>query len=211
MLKKIKERLVVMFLATDMTLISIAPGIQSVYASSKSENYIDSYYEYNQGISLSKNLTYEKDFIEEVFRVIETTPDNQLENMSEEQLINYFNTKTEKIEFRAEDSKNSITPYGWWENTKCGAAILAVVGGTVFAGAKLLKLKKYIKDLGGAKEAAYLVYLYFYYGELPKEGAKNLGKFVLNLAEMILGIDTIKSQCGDLISESKDRVEYILC
>lgn len=38
MLKKIKERLVVMFLAIAMTLISIAPGIQSVYASSESEN-----------------------------------------------------------------------------------------------------------------------------------------------------------------------------
>lgn len=211
MLKKIKERLVVIFLAIAITLISIALGIQSVYASSKSENSIDSYYEYNQGISLSKNLTYEKDFIEEVFRVIETTPDNQLENMSEEQLINYFNTKTEKIEFRAEDSKNSITPYGWWENTKCGAAIIAVLGGTFFAGTKLLNLKKYIKALGGAKEAAYLVYLYFYYGELPTEGAKNLGKFVLNLAEIILGIDLIKSQCGHLLSESKYSAEYVAC
>lgn len=57
-------------------------------------------------------MTYEKDFIEEIFRIIETTPDNQLENMSEEQLINYFNTKIEKIEFRAEESKNFITPYG---------------------------------------------------------------------------------------------------
>ena len=146
-------------------------------------------------------MTYEKDFIEEIFRIIETTPDNELENMSEEQLINYFNTKIEKIEFRAEESKNFITPYGWWENTKCGAAIVAVFGGTVFAGAKLLKLKKYIKALGGVKEAAYL---YFYYGQLPKEGAKNL-------AEMILGIDTIKSQCGGLLSESRDRIEYIAC
>lgn len=176
-----------------------------------SENLIDSYHENKRDINLSKNLTYEKDFIEEIFRIIETTPDNQLENMFEEQLINYFNTKTEKIEFRTEESKNFITPYGWWENTKCGAAIVAVVGGTVFAGAKLLKLKKYIKALGGVKEAAYLVYLYFYYGQLPKEGAKNLGKFVLNLAEMILGIDTIKSQCGGLLSESRDRVEYIAC
>ena len=158
-----------------------------------------------------KNLTYEQDFIEEIFKVIKTTPDDKLENMSEEQLINYFNTKTEKIEFRSEESEKSITPYGWWENTKCGAAILSVVGGTVFAGAKLLKLKKYIKALGGAKKAAYLVYLYFCYGELPKEGAKNLGKFVLNLAEMILEIDTIKSKCGDLISESKYRMEYVAC
>lgn len=176
-----------------------------------SDNLIYSYHENNLDISLSKDLTKEQDFIEEIFRVIETTPDNKLENMSEYQLINYFNTKTEKIEFRSEDSKNSITPYGWWENTKCGDAILAVVGGTVFAGAKLLKLKKYIKALGGAKEAAYLVCLYFYYGELPTEGAKNLGKFVLNLAEMILGIDTIKSQCGHLISESRYSAEYVAC
>ena len=47
MLKKIKERLVVMFLAIAMILMSIAQGKQSVYASSKSENSIDSYYEYN--------------------------------------------------------------------------------------------------------------------------------------------------------------------
>lgn len=176
-----------------------------------SDNLIYSYHENNQDISLSKDLTNEQDFIEEIFRVIETTPDNKLESMSEEQLINYFNTKTEKIEFRSEDSENSITPYGWWDNTKCGAAIITVVGGTFFAGTKLLNLKKYIKALGGAKEAAYLVYLYFYYGELPTEGAKNLGKFVLNLAEMILGIDLIKSQCGHLLSESKYSAEYIAC
>lgn len=165
----------------------------------------------NKANSISKNVKYEEEFIKEIFKIIENTPDNKLENNSEEQLIEYFNTKTDKIDFRVEDGKDSVIPYGWWENTKCGAAIIAVVGGTVFAGAKLLKLKKYIKALGGAKEAAYLVYLYFSYGELPKDGLQNLGKFVLNLAEMILGIDTIKSQCGHLLSENNCSIEYIAC
>ena len=176
-----------------------------------SENFTDSSYENNQLTSLARELSYEEDFIEEIFRVIETTPDNQLMNMSEGQLLNYFNTKTGKIDFRFEESNNSIMPYGWWENTKCGAAIVAVVSGTFFVGAKLLKLKKYIKALGGAKEAAYLVYLYFHYGELPKAEAQNLVKFVRDLAEMILGIDLIRSNCGGLFSNNRDGIEYIRC
>lgn len=39
-----------------------------------SDNLIYSYHENNQDISLSKDLTNEQDFIEEIFRVIETTP-----------------------------------------------------------------------------------------------------------------------------------------
>ena len=53
---------------------------------------------------------------------------------------------------------------------------------------------KYIKTLGGVKKAAKLVVLAYAAGD-AKKYARHIGGSFKNLCEIILGIDTIKSQC----------------
>ena len=65
---------------------------------------------------------------------------------------------------------------------------------TVIAAAKVAKVVKYIKTLGGVKKAAKLVVLAYAAGD-AKKYARHIGGSFKNLCEIILGIDTIKSQC----------------
>lgn len=166
------------------------------------------------GTFQASDKVLQENMMAEIFRLIETTPNHVLESLTEQELMEYFNANSDLLKFQSAisgqlHSPNNMGTYGWWENTKCGAAIVLAVGGTVFVGAKLLKFKKYIKALGGAKEAAYLVYLYFHYGKVPEHLGSSVGGFVINLAEMILGIDTIKEQCGHLIhSHPLERYVY---
>lgn len=65
---------------------------------------------------------------------------------------------------------------------------------TVIAAAKVVKVVKYIKTLGGVKKAAKLVVLAYAAGD-AKKYAQHIGGSFKNLCEIILGIDIIKSQC----------------
>lgn len=145
--------------------------------------------------------TLNQDVIEEIFYLIENTPDDMLINMSNSELMNYFNKNSKKIQFLQPQYNNSIRSRSVWQGTKCGAAVLLVVGGTVFAGTKLVKFKKYIQALGGAKEAAYLVYLYIVYQEVPEGVFANIGSSLMGLAGMILGIDDIQTHCAPFINK----------
>ncbi len=154
----------------------------------------------------NKSKKFEKDTLEELFKIIENTPDSVLESMSEKELLEYFNKQSNLIKFkiRTSDSKNDsndVTTNDWWQNTRGGGAILIAVGGVFFAGAQLVKLKKYVKALGGAKEAAYLIYLYFHYGEVKvMEVEKNLFTVALELAGIITGVADVEEACGHLFS-----------
>lgn len=81
-----------------------------------------------------------------------------------------------------------------WQVTKCVAAIGGVIATTVYAGAKVVKIKKYIKELGGIKVTAELLM-----GALIKQdikaAAKAGGEALVGLCNMVLGIDTIISNC----------------
>lgn len=79
----------------------------------------------------------------------------------------------------------------FWSVAKCVAAITWVVGSSVFAVAKITKIKGAIKALGGIKETAKLLV-----GATSKtEKAKALGKAGAAAASYFLGIDTIKNNC----------------
>lgn len=164
--------------------------------------YSNNYYtnKYNATNSkLSKiDPKFSKDYINELFSLIVNIPDSKLATMSKNELLKYFNAKSNKIVFIEKETSNINIPLGLWEATKCGAAVISVLAGTFFVGAKLLKLKKYIKALGGAKEAAYLVYLYFHYGEFPKDAAENVIKSIQKLAALVLGIDSIQENCSKI-------------
>lgn len=73
----------------------------------------------------------------------------------------------------------------------CVAAIAAVIASTAFPAAKILKIKKLIKSLGGVVEAVKIIAgASFSYEKLHA-----LGGAASALAAELLGIDGIKKQC----------------
>lgn len=87
--------------------------------------------------------------------------------------------------------KDGAKAFGWWQTTKCVAAITAAVAGGAVPVAKILKLKAFIKKVGSVKEAAVLL-IRVAKGE---EKISELGATLGGLASAILGIDGIKKHC----------------
>lgn len=87
--------------------------------------------------------------------------------------------------------KGGVAAFGWWQTTKCVAAITAAVAGGAVPVAKILKLKAFIKKVGSVKEAAVLL-IRVAKGE---EKISELGATLGGLASAILGIDGIKKHC----------------
>lgn len=92
-------------------------------------------------------------------------------------------------------SKNTTFPVvadpSAWQITKCAGSIAWALGSGIFAGAKLLKIKKYIKALGGVKEAAALLLGATTWAEKMEAG----GSALVNLAAEISGVKDIKENC----------------
>lgn len=88
----------------------------------------------------------------------------------------------------------------WWKAAKCAAAITVAVGSTVFAAAKILKIKKLIRAAGGVKATAQRVMKAFNTKGSLSTKAKNafgdLGSGMVAAAVLILDIDSIQSQCS---------------
>lgn len=78
-----------------------------------------------------------------------------------------------------------------WQVTKCAGSLAWALGSTVFAGAKLLKIKKYIKALGGVKEAAALLVGATTWAEKMEAG----GSALVNLAAEISGVKDVQENC----------------
>ncbi|MFI9724381.1 hypothetical protein ACIHFE_32895 [Streptomyces sp. NPDC052396] len=87
--------------------------------------------------------------------------------------------------------KDGSVASGWWQTTKCVAAITAAVAGGSVPVVKVLKLKKFISKAGGVKKAAYLL-IRVARGE---EKISELGSTLGGLASAVLGVDSIKKQC----------------
>lgn len=104
------------------------------------------------------------------------------------------NILTQVVNFDEKTTFPVIADPSAWKIAKCVAAIGLIVAGTVIAAAKVAKVVKYIKTLGGVKKAAKLVVLAYAAGD-AKKYARHIGGSFKNLCEIILGIDTIKSQC----------------
>ncbi len=78
-----------------------------------------------------------------------------------------------------------------WKIAKCVAAIVQLLGTTAIPAAKLLRIKKYIKALGGTKEAVKLLLGATTQAERLKVG----GQALVALAAELLGISTVKNNC----------------
>ncbi|KAG7293522.1 hypothetical protein NEMBOFW57_003574 [Staphylotrichum longicolle] len=78
-----------------------------------------------------------------------------------------------------------------WKIAKCVAAIVQLLATTAIPAAKLLRIKKYIKALGGTKQAVKLLL-----GATTKaEKLKVGGQVLVSLAAELLGISTVKNNC----------------
>lgn len=84
----------------------------------------------------------------------------------------------------------------WWQITKCVAAVGVVIAGTIFS---VAKIKKYIKALGGVREAVILMMGATSFAEKGAEVAKALRK----LCTAILEVDTIIENCHGIKSTYK--------
>ena len=83
-----------------------------------------------------------------------------------------------------------------WQITKCVAAVTWVVASTVFSAAKIVKIKRYIKELGGMKEAVSLLMG----ATTVAEKGTAVGLTLLTLAETLLGIDQVVENCPGIKS-----------
>jgi hypothetical protein len=84
-----------------------------------------------------------------------------------------------------------VARVSWWKVTKCVAAIVKLLATTAVPAAKLLRIKKYIKALGGAKKAVKLLLSNTSKAQKLKAG----GKVLVALAKELLGISSVKDNC----------------
>lgn len=108
--------------------------------------------------------------------------------------IDNENTLTQVINFTNDNAFPIIADPSAWQVTKCVAAITWVIGSTVFAAAKIVRIKRYISALGGIRSAATLLI-----GATTAAERQALGKSTLNslmnLASEILGISSVQDNC----------------
>lgn len=83
-----------------------------------------------------------------------------------------------------------------WQIAKCAASVTLVVVSTAFAATKIVKIKKYIKALGGMKEA---VSLLIGATSIAEKGTA-AGETLVFLAETLLGIDQVVENCPGIKS-----------
>ena len=84
------------------------------------------------------------------------------------------NILTQVVNFDEKTTFPVIADPSAWKIAKCAAAIGLIVAGTVIAAAKVAKVVKYIKTLGGVKKAAKLVVLAYAAGD-AKKYARHIG------------------------------------
>ncbi|KAK3695710.1 hypothetical protein B0T22DRAFT_478339 [Podospora appendiculata] len=78
-----------------------------------------------------------------------------------------------------------------WKIAKCLAAIVQLLATTAVPAAKLLRIKKYLEALGGAREAVELLLKATTQAEKLRLG----GEVLVNLAAELLGISSVKNNC----------------
>jgi hypothetical protein len=99
-------------------------------------------------------------------------------------------------------------PDSWWQAATCTLAIATVMGSDLIAAAKIIKIRKYIEELGGVAEAVELLlkcstwYVRSLRPPSPcahtTDRAERLqvgGAALVNLVAEILGIDIIRYAC----------------
>lgn len=120
------------------------------------------------------------------------------------------NTLTQVIDFDEDTAFPIVADPTAWQVTKCAGAISWAVGSAIFGVAKLAKVKKYIKAMGGVKKSAkkYIAAIKAAKKQAQKEGSKNWRKYLkrkdmasqfgaslLGFASVVSGVDQIIKKC----------------
>lgn len=120
-----------------------------------------------------------------------------------ESLNSYYKIKGNSLIQVVDFNENTAFPVvadpSWWKIAKCVATVGGVIVGTVFSVAKIAKIKKYIKAIGGVREAVVLMMGATSFAEKGKEVMKALG----SLCAAILGVDSIIENCPGIKSTYK--------
>ncbi|MFI3605831.1 hypothetical protein [Vagococcus fluvialis] len=116
--------------------------------------------------------------IESLLSTIENIPDNILESGSTSEANDYLEPF----------SNNVISPMGAWE---CSLAIAGLVVTTAVPIAKLAKIKKLVKSLGGGVKAAKIIFG----ASLASEKWSALGGAAKDLVLELAGITSVKKAC----------------
>lgn len=120
------------------------------------------------------------------------------------------NTLTQVTNFDENTAFPVVADPTAWQVTKCAGAISWAVGSTIFSVAKLAKVKKYIKAIGGVKKSAkkYMAAIKAAKKQAKKEGSRNWRKYLkrkniasqfgsslLGFASVVSGVDQIIKKC----------------
>lgn len=120
---------------------------------------------------------------------IEEIPDELLASGDSQAINQYFNDKgiTSHI-FNPEMGEKApliMQPYGWWG---CSLSIAELLVMNAIPIAKITKIKKYIKDLGGAVESAKLL--------VGATSAKEKAAILSALVAELTGFTNVKNACN---------------
>ncbi len=121
------------------------------------------------------------------------------------------NTLTQVTNFDENTAFPVVADPTAWQVTRCAGAISWAVGSAIFSVAKLAKVKKYIKAMGGVKKSAkkYIAAIKSAKKQAQKEGSKNWRKYLkrksiasqfgsslLGFASVVSGVDQIMNKCN---------------
>lgn len=105
-------------------------------------------------------------------------------------------TLVQIVDFNKDSAFPIVADPSVWQIAKCTASVVWLVASSVFAVAKITKIKKYIKALGGVKET---VSLLIGATSIAEKGAA-AGETLLKLAEILLGVDQVVDNCPGIKS-----------
>lgn len=101
------------------------------------------------------------------------------------------NELTQYVEFDSSSAFPIVADPNWGKITRCVGSLSWMIGSSIFAVAKIVKIKKYIQALGGLKVTAQLLVGATTTAERLRAG----GSALINLAAIISGVDGVKKNC----------------
>lgn len=125
-------------------------------------------------------------YLEEGLRIIDEIPDEVIE-AGDPAVQTWVRDRYPS----ATENDSLVHTMGPWQAAKCTGAILVAIGSAAVPAAKLLKLKRFISEVGGVRKAAALL-IKVARGE---EQLAELGPVIGSLGAEILGITAIRENC----------------
>lgn len=135
------------------------------------------------------------------FSQIEQIPDDVLESGDDATTSwlkenGFTETKRDYVEVKVPLAQRDVTPFeergiDWAKVAKCAATVTSAIATNAIPAAKLLKIKRLIKDLGGVQMAVKLLIGATTTAEKLKAG----GQALVELSKAFLGITAVEAAC----------------